>query len=313
MRKDCNGKSAFSYRILLERVSYTAMSIAEILQTPYITGIVVRSLVVGLLTSLCAALLGVTLVLKRYSMIGDGLSHVGFFALALSTAAGVSAAWSMEASIPVVVLAAVLILRLSRARHIEGDAACAIVSTGAVAVGTILNNLMGVRSADVCSSLFGSASIVTLSAKDMWLSVALTVAVLVWYLCFARRIFAVTFDESFARAAGCRTGSMQLVLAVFTGLTIVVGMKMMGSIMISALILFPPMAAMQLCGSFRSTVLAAAGISAVSFLIGFFIACALSLQTGATVVAVQLAAFLLCAALGALRRASVNKQRGTVG
>ena len=274
------------------------MSIPEILSTPFLSSILVRSLIVGLLTALCAALLGVTLVLKRYSMIGDGLSHVGFFALALSTAAGVSAAWSMEASIPVVVLAAVLILRLSRSRHIEGDAACAIVSTGAVAVGTIMNNVMGVKSADVCSSLFGSASIVTLSGKDMALSVVLTAAVLVWYLCFARRIFAVTFDESFARAAGCKTGTMQLVLAIFTGLTIVVGMKMMGAIMISALILVPPMAAMQICGSFRRTVVTAAAIAMASFLIGFTLACTLSLQTGATVVTVQLAVFLACAGIG---------------
>lgn len=278
------------------------MSIQELFATPFLASILVRSLLVGLLTSLCAALLGVTLVLKRYSMIGDGLSHVGFFALALSTAAGVSAAWSMEASIPIVVLAAVLILRLSRSRHIEGDAACAIVSTGAVAVGTIMNNVMGVKSADVCSSLFGSASIVTLSGKDMALSVALTIAVLVWYFCFARRIFAVTFDESFARAAGCKTGTMQLVLAIFTGLTIVVGMKMMGAIMISALILFPPMAAMQICGSFRRTVVTAAAIAMASFLIGFTLACTLSLQTGATVVTVQLAVFLACAAIGVYRR-----------
>ena len=278
------------------------MSIQELFATPFLASILVRSLLVGLLTSLCASLLGVTLVLKRYSMIGDGLSHVGFFALALSTAAGVSAAWSMEASIPIVVLAAVLILRLSRSRHIEGDAACAIVATGAVAVGTIMNNVMGVKSADVCSSLFGSASIVTLSGKDMALSVALTIAVLVWYFCFARRIFAVTFDESFARAAGCKTGTMQLVLAIFTGLTIVVGMKMMGAIMISALILFPPMAAMQICGSFRRTVATAAAIAVASFLIGFTLACALSLQTGATVVTVQLGVFLACAAIGVYRR-----------
>ena len=202
----------------------------------------------------------------------------------------------------VLALCTVLILRLSRSRHIEGDAACAIVSTGAVAVGTIMNNVMGVKSADVCSSLFGSASIVTLSGKDMALSVVLTAAVLVWYLCFARRIFAVTFDESFARAAGCKTGTMQLVLAIFTGLTIVVGMKMMGAIMISALILFPPMAAMQICGSFRRTVVTAAVIAMASFLIGFTLACTLSLQTGATVVTVQLAVFLACAGIGTYRR-----------
>jgi len=273
------------------------MTLSQILSSPFLTGVVCRSLVVGVLVSLCAALLGVSLVLKRYSMIGDGLSHVGFFALALCTVVGVSGAYSMEASIPIVVLAAVLILRLSRSPKIKGDAACAIVSTGSVAIGTLMNNVMGVRSADVCSSLFGSASLVTLSDKDLWLSIALSAAVLFWYCLFARQIFAVTFDEPFARSAGSRTEGLQLVMAILTGVTIVVGMKMMGAIMISALILFPPMTAMRFSCSFRATVWISSLVSIGSFLVGFLLACRFSLQTGATVVTVQVALFLLCAGL----------------
>jgi len=276
------------------------MTFTEILSSHFLTALVGKSLIVGILVSLCASLLGVSLVLKRYSMIGDGLSHVGFFALALSAAAGVSGTHSLETSLPVVILAAILILRLSRSDKINGDAACAIVSTGAVAIGTLINNLTGTGSADVCSSLFGSASIVTLSAKDLWISIVLSAAVLIWYGFFARQIFAVTFDESFARSAGCPTERMNLVLAILTGVTIVIGMKMMGAIMISALVLFPPMTAMRLCGSFRGVVLTASIISVVCFLTGFFLACRFGLQTGATVVTVNVVLFCLVRGVCAL-------------
>jgi len=278
------------------------MTLDAIFSSPFLTELIFKSLTVGVLVSLCSALLGVSLVLKRYSMIGDGLSHVGFFALALSTAAGIAGTHSMEASLPVVILAAVLILRLSRSPKIKGDAACAIVSTGAVAIGTLINNVLGVRSSDVCSSLFGSASLVTLTNKDLWLSVGLSALVLLWYVLFARQIFAVTFDEPFARSAGAHTDRLDTVMAILTGVTIVIGMKMMGAIMISALILFPPMTAMRVTGSFRATVWLSAVLSVVSFIFGFFLACIFSLQTGATVVTVQLAVFLLFALFGRLRR-----------
>lgn len=274
------------------------MTLEMILSSSFLRGVVFRSLIVGVLVSLCAALLGVSLVLKRYSMIGDGLSHVGFFALALSTAAGVSGTYSMEASLPIVILAAVLILQLSKSKKIKGDAACAIVSTGAVAIGTLINNVLGVRSADVCSSLFGSASLVTLTDKDLWLSVAMSALTLIWYVLCARRIFAVTFDTPFARSAGVHTDRLDLVMAILTGITIVVGMKMMGAIMISALILFPPMTAMRVTGSFRATVWVSAIVSVVSFVVGFILACRFSLQTGATVVTVQLVLFLVFALVG---------------
>lgn len=274
------------------------MTIRSIMESPFLREVVFRSLIVGVLVSLCAALLGVSLVLKRYSMIGDGLSHVGFFALALSTAAGISGTYTMEASLPIVILAAVLILQLSKSRKIKGDAACAIVSTGAVAIGTLINNVLGVRSADVCSSLFGSASLVTLTDKDLWLSVAMSALTLIWYVLCARRIFALTFDTPFARSAGVHTERLDLVMAILTGITIVVGMKMMGAIMISALILFPPMTAMRVTGSFRTTVWVSAIVSVVSFVVGFILACRFSLQTGATVVTVQLVLFLVFALVG---------------
>ena len=280
------------------------MTIAEIFASEFLLRVVGRALTVGILVSLCASMLGVCLVMKRYSMIGDGLSHVGFFALALSTAAGVGASWSMEFSIPVVVLAAILILRMSRKTDgkINGDAACAVVSTGAVAVGTLMYNFTGGRSADICNSLFGSASVVTISDKDMWLSIALSAAVILWFVCFAKRIFAVTFDETFAAAAGIGTGAFGLMIAVLTGVTIVVGMKMMGSIMISALVIFPPLAAIQSAKSFRGTVILAAVMSVVCFVIGFFFACRFSLQTGAAVVTCDLVCFVISAAYAAVRR-----------
>ncbi len=280
------------------------MTISEILASEFLLRVVGRALTVGILVSLCASMLGVCLVMKRYSMIGDGLSHVGFFALALSAVAGVGASFSMEFSIPVVVLAAVLILHMSRKTDgkLNGDAACAVVSTGAVAVGTLLYNFTGGRSADICNSLFGSASVVTISDKDMWLSVILSAAVILWFICFAKRIFAVTFDETFASAAGIGTGTFSIMIAVLTGITIVVGMKMMGAIMISALVIFPPLAAMQLAKSFRSTVFLSGFLSVICFVAGFFFACRFSLQTGAAVVTCDLVCFVITVVYAAIRR-----------
>lgn len=280
------------------------MTITEILASEFLQRVVGRAMIVGILVSLCASILGVCLVMKRYSMIGDGLSHVGFFALALSAAAGVGATYSMEFSIPVVILAAVLILHMSRKTDgkLNGDAACAVVSTGAVAVGTLMYNFTGGRSADICNSLFGSASVVTISDKDMWLSVILSAVVILWFICFAKRIFAVIFDETFASAAGIGTGAFSIMIAVLTGITIVVGMKMMGAIMISALVIFPPLAAMQLAKSFRGTVILSGTFSVICFIIGFFFACRFSLQTGAAVVTCNLICFVLAVIYSTLRR-----------
>lgn len=277
------------------------MTLAEILSSEFLIRVVVRALIVGVLVSLCSSILGVSLVLKRYSMIGDGLSHVGFFALALAACAGVGATYSMELAIPIVVLAAVLILRLSKKEgRLNGDSACAVVSTGAVAVGTLMYNFTGGKSGDICASLFGSASIVTISQKDMFISIVLSLIVIAWFLLCAKTIFAVTFDETFAHAAGVRTNVFGLLLAVLTGITIVVGMKMMGSIMISALIIFPALTAMRITKSFKLTVILSAVISVVCFIIGFFAACFLSLQTGAAVVTVELICFSAVCGITAL-------------
>ncbi|MBQ2546842.1 MAG: metal ABC transporter permease, partial [Clostridia bacterium] len=273
------------------------MTFGEILSSPFLLRVIGRALTVGILVSLCSAVLGVSLVLKRYSMIGDGLSHVGFLGIALASCAGVGSLYSMEISIPVVILASVLILRLSQNDgRLNGDAACAVVSTGAVAVGTLMYNLTGGRAGDICSSLFGSASVVTISDKDMVISLILSAVVIGWFLLSFKTIFAVTFDETFAHAAGIRTNVFGLILSVLTGITIVVGMKMMGSIMISAIIIFPALTAMRLTGNFRRTVILSAAISVACFIVGFFAACLLSLQTGAAVVTVNLAVF--CAVYG---------------
>ncbi|MBQ4351931.1 MAG: metal ABC transporter permease [Clostridia bacterium] len=286
------------------------MTFGEILSSPFLLRVIGRALTVGILVSLCSAVLGVSLVLKRYSMIGDGLSHVGFLGIALASCAGVGSLYSMEISIPVVILASVLILRLSQNDgRLNGDAACAVVSTGAVAVGTLMYNLTGGRAGDICSSLFGSASVVTISDKDMVISLILSAVVIGWFLLSFKTIFAVTFDETFAHAAGIRTNVFGLILSVLTGITIVVGMKMMGSIMISAIIIFPALTAMRLTGNFRRTVILSAAISVACFIVGFFAACLLSLQTGAAVVTVNLAVF--CAVYGIAWIAGKIKQKRT--
>ena len=277
------------------------MTLYDIFTEPFLRTVVLRATVVGILVSVCASILGVCLVMKRYSMIGDGLSHVGYFALALGSLAGIGSEFSVEGAIPVVILAAVLILKLDGGGKISGDAACAIVSTGAVAVGTMIFSLTGTSTADICGSLFGSASVVTVTGKDVTFSVILVVAVLTWFVIFYRQIFAVTFDETFAASCGLRTDALRTALAVLTAVTIVVGMKMMGAIMISALIVFPAMSAVQLCRSFKGVVICSCAVSVVCFIVGFAAACLLSLQTGAAVVSANLVTFVIFAATAKIR------------
>ena len=288
----------------------THMLITELFSSPFLMKIVVRALVVGGLVSICSALLGVSLVLKRYSMIGDGLSHVGFFGLALAACAGVGATYSIEISVPIVIVAAIIILRLSKNDgKMNGDAACAVVSTGAVAVGTLMYNVTGGRAGDICSSLFGSASIVTISDKDMVISIILSICVLLWFLVCFKTIFSLTFDETFAHAAGLKTDILSIFLAVLTGITIVVGMKMMGSIMISAMIIFPPLTAMRITRIFKTTVILSAVLSIACFVTGFFTACLFSLQTGAAVVTCELALFTIVCLINSIRQAYLRKAK----
>ena len=252
-----------------------------------------RALIVGVLVSLCAALLGVSLVLKRYSMIGDGLSHVGFGALAVASAFHLA---PLAVAVPVVVLSAILLLRLRGSSRVKGDAAIAIISSSALAIGVIVVSVTSGMNTEVSSYLFGS--ILSLSRGDAALSVILSLAVLALFILFSPRLFAVTFDETFARATGTRADLYNTLLAVLTAVTVVIGMRMMGALLISSLIIFPALSAMKLCRSFRSVILCAALISVVCFLVGMIASYAFETPSGARVVEADLIAFALCSVFG---------------
>ena len=247
-----------------------------------------RALVVGVLVSLC-----VTLVLKRFSFIGDGLSHVGFGALAVASAFHLA---PLAVTVPVVVLSAILLLRLRGSSRVKGDAAIAIISSSALAIGVIVVSVTSGMNTEVSSYLFGS--ILSLSRGDAVLSVILSLAVLALFLLFYPRLFAVTFDETFARATGTRADLYNTLLAVLTAVTVVIGMRMMGALLISSLIIFPALSAMKLCRSFRGVILCAALISVVCFLVGMIASYAFETPSGASVVAADLIAFALCSVFG---------------
>ena len=212
-----------------------------------------RALIVGVLVSLCAALLGVSLVLKRYSMIGDGLSHVGFGALAVASALNLA---PLAVAVPVVVLAAILLLRLRQSAAVKGDAAIAMISSSALAIGVISLSLSTGMNTEVSSYLFGS--VLSLSRGDAVFSVLLSLAVIALFVLFYPRIFAVTFDENFSRATGTKTELFNTLLAVLTAITVVLGMRMMGALLISSLVIFPALSAMRVCKSFKAVALCAA-------------------------------------------------------
>lgn len=261
----------------------------EMLSYPFL----VRALVVGVLVSLCAALLGVSLVLKRYSMIGDGLSHVGFGALAIATALNLA---PLAVAIPVVVLAAFLLLRLSQNGKLKGDAAIALLSSSALAIGVMTVSLTSGMNTDVNNYMFGS--ILSLSEADMRLSIVVSVAVLALFVLCYPRIFAVTFDETFSKATGVKTEAYNMLIALLTAITIVLGMRMMGALLISSLVIFPALTAMRVCRTFRSVVLCAAVISVVGFLLGMVLSYAFETPSGASVVVVDLVIFLVFCAVG---------------
>lgn len=257
----------------------------------------VRAIVGGLLVSLCAALLGVSLVLKRYSMIGDGLSHVGFGALAIATAANVA---PLEFAIPIVVVAAFLLLRISENSKIKGDAAIAIISTAALAIGITVASMSTGLNTDINSYLFGS--ILSMSAEDVWLCIILSVIVLCLFVIFYNKIFAVTFDENFAKATGTKAGVYNMIIALLTALTIVVGMKMMGSLLISSLIIFPAITSMRVCKRFKTVMITSAIVSVVCFFIGIVISYMYSTPTGASIVIVNFGALILFSLAGFVMR-----------
>ena len=252
-----------------------------------------RALVVGVLVSLCAALLGVSLVLKRYSMIGDGLSHVGFGALAVASAFHLA---PLAVAVPVVVLAAVLLLRMSQSSRVRCDASIALISSSALAIGVISVSLTTGMNTEVSSYMFGS--VLSLSRSDAILSVLLSLAVLLLFIAFYPRLFAVTFDESFARATGTRASVYNTLLAVLTAVTVVLGMRMMGALLISSLIIFPALSAMRVCRSFRGVVLCAACVSVGCFLAGLVASYFLSTPTGASIVVANLLVFGIFSLLG---------------
>ena len=245
-----------------------------------------RALVAGVLLSLCAALLGVSLVLKRFSMIGDGLSHVGFGALAIACAANVA---PLYFSLPVVIVAAFLLLRMSESGRIKGDAAIALISTGALAVGVMVTSLTTGMNIDIYNYMFGS--ILTMSNADVALSVVLSIAVLALYIVFYNEIFAVTFDESFSKATGTKVSAYNMLIAALTAVTIVIGMRMMGALLISSLIIFPAVTSMRVCKSYRSVILTSAAISVLCFFSGLLVSVRFEAPTGASVVCLNIFAF----------------------
>jgi len=259
-------------------------------------GFMQRALIVGVLVSLCAALLGVSLVLKRYSMIGDGLSHVGFGALAIASAFHLA---PLAVATPVVVIAAVLLLRLRQSAKIKGDAAIAMISSSALAIGVVSVSVTTGMNTEVSSYMFGS--ILSLSRADTRLSVILSLAVLTLFILFYPRIFAITFDEDFSRATGTRTELYNTLLAVLTAVTVVIGMRMMGTLLISSLIIFPALAAMRVCRSFKAVVLGAALIAVVCFVAGVTASYFLETPTGASIVLADLAAFAIACAAEKIR------------
>ena len=268
------------------------MNILQMFSYPFMQ----RALLAGVLVSLCAALLGVPLVLKRYSMIGDGLSHVSFGALAIAVALGGT---PLYFSIPVVILAAFFLLRMASHPHWNSDAAIAAVSASALAVGILVISRTTGMTTDVDNYMFGS--VLAMTKGDVALSVVLSVTVLALYLLYYHQIFAVTFDENFSRATGLKVDAFNTLLAILTALTIVLGMRMMGAMLISSLVIFPALTAMRLFKSFRGVILCAAVISVVCFCAGLTISFAFSTPVGATVVAADLAVFLAACLSAALR------------
>ena len=242
-----------------------------------------RALLVGTLISLCCALLGVSLVLKRYSMIGDGLSHVGFGALAIACAANIA---PLYFSLPIVVIAAFLLLRMNETGKIKGDAAIALISTGALAVGVMVTSLTTGMNVDIYNYMFGS--ILAMSRADVVISVVLSVAVIVFYVIFYDELFAVTFDESFAKATGTRVSAYNMLIAALTAVTIVIGMRMMGALLISSLIIFPTVTSMRVCKGFKSVTLTSALISVFCFSFGLIVSVRFQAPTGASVVCVNI-------------------------
>lgn len=255
--------------------------------------------IVGVLIALCSSLLGVTLVLKRFSFIGDGLSHVAFGAIAIATVFNISN--SMYVVLPVTVASAVLLLRTGKNAKIQGDAAIAMISVGALALGYLIMNVFSTSSnlsGDVCSTLFGSTSILTLKKSEVWLCAALSLSVIAAFIIFYNKIFAVTFDQDFATAVGTHASVYNLVIAVIIAVIIVLAMNLVGSLLISALVIFPSISAMRVLKSFRSVTICSALISVICAVSGLFISIIAGTPVGSTIVAADIFIFMIFSVIG---------------
>lgn len=253
----------------------------------------VNALLIGVLVSVCAALLGVSLVLKRFSMIGDGLSHVGFGASAVALAFGVA---PLYIAVPAVLAAAFLLLKLGKSSSIKGDAATALLASSALAIGYTAAKLSGGGNIDISNYLFGS--IYTLGKSDLIITVAVALIVLILYALFYNKLFSVTFDEDFAKATGVKTGFYNSLLACLTAVTVVVGMRMMGTLLISALIIFPVLSALRIVRSYKAVIVAAVVVALVGFVGGLIFSVALQTSPGSSVVIINLIIFIICSVLG---------------
>ena len=279
------------------------MNIFETLSGYFQFPFVRYALIAGVLIALCSSLLGVTLVLKRFSFIGDGLSHVAFGAMAIATVVSVSN--DMLIVMPVTILSAILLLRKNGTKNVRGDAALAMISVGALALGYLILNVFSKSanlSGDVCSTLFGSTSILTLKISEVWLCVGMSVLVLVVFTLFYNKIFAITFDESFASATGTPTGVYDLVVAVVTAMVIVLAMNLVGSLLTSALVVFPTLSAMRVFKSYKRVVICSAALSVCCAVLGILFSILASTPVGATIVATDILAFMIFSGIGTLRR-----------
>ncbi len=253
------------------------------------------AMIVGILIALCSSLLGVTLVLKRFSFIGDGLSHVAFGAMAI--AAVLRFTNEMLIVLPLTIISAVLLLRTGKNAKIKGDAAIAMISVGALAFGYLIMNIFSTSSnltGDVCSTLFGSTSILTLTSGEVWLCIALSVVVLLIFILFYNKIFAVTFDEDFAKATGTKADAYNLLIAIVIAVIIVLAMNLVGSLLISALVIFPALSAMRLFKNFKAVTICSAVLSVISAFCGIVISILAGTPVGSTIVAVDVAVFVIC-------------------
>ena len=281
------------------------MNIFETLANYFSYQFVWFALIVGVLIALCSALFGVVLVLKRFSFIGDGLSHVAFGALAIATVMNITN--NMFIVLPITILCAILLLKTGQNGKLKGDAAIAMLSAGALAVGYLIMSIFsksGNVAGDVCSTLFGSFSIITLSAWEVGLCIVLSLIVITLFILFYNRIFTVTFDESFARASGIHASVYNLLIAVITAVIIVLAMNLVGSLLISALVIFPALSAMRIARTFKSVVITSTIISVLCAVLGILLAIIFSTPVGPTIVVCNILTFLACFTIGKIAKKS---------